>query len=46
MLQKYVDEIPTCPCADGIFWVKYMQNPPDGCTRGEIKRMRDNDLLN
>lgn len=24
---------------------KYMQNPPDGYTRREIERMRDNDIL-
>ena len=46
MLQKYVDEIPTCPKLMGFFLVKYMQNSPDGCKRGEIERMRDNDLLN
>ena len=25
--------------------VIYMQNPPDGYTRREIERMRDNDIL-
>ena len=24
---------------------KYMQNPPEGYTRREIERMRDNDIL-
>ena len=24
---------------------KYMKNPPDGYTRREIERMRDNDIL-